>query len=523
MALNNPYAHYYDGEDDATTITLQNSFINDPSLTGQMTVEFHANILGGGYILASGGEHADTRGLYVTTGGSLYLLDGSRRWRILGAEMPHNETHHYAMVWDGDTLKWLVDGVVTNEAGAIGNYRPGIASVFCIGRVTQKAAYYGEFYMDELRIWDHARTQAQIQENMYKTLTGTETGLELYLRFDTGSGSIAVDSSPNGYHGEITGATWVPGLVDLEEDEPSQGQKVTGAITFRGRSSMSLAGVKRATGSIAFRGQSSMFLSAVKTAVGKITFRGGSFMSLVGLVLRELEGVYQISSSEIVSRNQPVLSTDLANYIEVWINPRVPADQAEEVYRSKEPEPIPPGESKAFNLKLDKEPVIEAVASLEGAGANLSITDTKFYSGSAEITVKNSGASEQTCIIVVQARPLELQGRRKIVVKDEESILDHGLVKYTFDSPLVQDEASARDIGKKILWLFSVARANIEIEWRGDPALELADPVQIPEFEKLGVSKKENFYVVRQLLEVVEGGLDATLSGRKIPRLKEGD
>lgn len=277
------------------------------------------------------------------------------------------------------------------------------------------------------------------------------------------------------------------------------------------------------TGSITFRGQSSMSLSAVKTAVGKITFRGGSFMSLIGLVLRELEGVYQISSSEIISRNQPVLSTDLANYIEVWINPRVPADQAEEVYRSKEPEPIPPGESKAFNLKLDKEPVIEAVASLEDAGANLAITDTKFYSGSAEITVRNTGATEQTCIIVVQARPLELQGRRKIVVKDEESILDHGLVKYTFDSPLVQDEASARDIGKKILWLFSVARANIEIEWRGDPALELADPVQIPEFEKLGVSKKENFYVVRQLLEVVEGGLDATLSGRKIPRLKEGD
>src|SRR5690606_37917970 len=156
---------------------------------------------------------------------------------------------------------------------------------------------------------------------------------------------------------------------------------------------------------------------------------GGSFMSLIGLVLRELEGVYQISSSEIVSRNQPVLSTDLANYIEVWINPRVPADQAEVVYRSKEPEPILPGESKAFNLKLDKEPVIEAVASLEDAGANLAITETKFYSGSAEITVTNTGTTEQTCIIVVQARPLELQGRRKIVVKDEESILDHGLVK----------------------------------------------------------------------------------------------
>ena len=260
-----------------------------------------------------------------------------------------------------------------------------------------------------------------------------------------------------------------------------------------------------------------MFLSAVKTAVGKITLRGSSTVDLIGLVLRELEGIYQITSSEITSRDQPVLSTDLANYIEVWINPRVPADRVEEVYRSKEPEPIPPGESKTFSLKLDKEPVIEAVASLEEAGANLSIINTKFYSGSAEITVRNSGATEQTCIIVVQARPLELRGRRKIVEKDEESILDHGLVKYKFDSPLVQDEASARDIGKKILRLFSVARANIEIEWRGDPALELADIVQIPEFEKLGVTKKENFYITKQEFIVESGGLSVNMAGRKVP------
>src|SRR5690606_8547894 len=122
----------------------------------------------------------------------------------------------YAMIWDGDTLKWLVDGIVINETGAEASFRSEVLSYLRIGRPTSRGPFYGKFYMDELRIWDHARTQTQIQDYMYKTLTGTETGLELYYRFDTGSGGIVVDSSPNGYNGTIYGPTWVPGLVDLE-------------------------------------------------------------------------------------------------------------------------------------------------------------------------------------------------------------------------------------------------------------------------------------------------------------------
>ena len=271
------------------------------------------------------------------------------------------------------------------------------------------------------------------------------------------------------------------------------------------------------TGSITFRGRSSMSLSAVKTAVGKITFRGRAILRLIGLVLRELEGIYQISSSEIFSRSQPVLSEDLANHIEVWINPVAPATIAEELYRSNDPEEIPPNESKTFVIEYSKKPAANVSASLENQGVYLSISDEKYYSGSAEITITNSSAQLQTCTIVITGKPLETQGRRKIVVRDENSILDHGLVKYEFDSPLVQNEATAQNIGEKILRLFSIARANIEIEWRGDPMLELADIVKIPEFEKLGISKKENFYITRQEFKIGEGGMEVNMTGRKVP------
>ena len=383
---------------------------------------------------------------------------------------------------NNDVLFWA-DGQPLAMSGTVSwprtTFTAQVGNDTCyIGRRPSSPPSYFRGYIRGLEIW------------------GEDT---LIVRYPTneGTGSVLTDTSGNGYHGTIHGATWV------WVDEPAPGQPVIGSITFRGRSFMSLAGIKHATGSI--------------------TFRGGSFMSLIGLVLRELEGVYQISSSEIISRNQPVLSTDLANYIEVWINPMVPAATAEEIYRSKEAEAIPPGETKTFTVEFDEEPVIEATATLEEAGPNLSIitNETKYFGSTAEIAVYNSGTTEQTCIIVVNGKPLEVQGRRKIVVKDEESILDHGLVKYEFDSPLVQDEASARDIGQKILRLFSVARANIEIKWRGDPALELADICQIPEFEKLGVTKKENFYITRQQFVIEDGGLNVSMAGRKVPKAEE--
>ena len=38
--------------------------------------------------------------------------------------------------------------------------------------------------MDEIRVWDHARTQDQIRANMFTALTGPEPGLAGYWNFD---------------------------------------------------------------------------------------------------------------------------------------------------------------------------------------------------------------------------------------------------------------------------------------------------------------------------------------------------
>lgn len=51
--------------------------------------------------------------------------------------------------------------------------------------------------VDEVRLWNVARSEAEISQNMHKRLNGDEPGLVGYWRFDDGQGVTAADSSPS--------------------------------------------------------------------------------------------------------------------------------------------------------------------------------------------------------------------------------------------------------------------------------------------------------------------------------------
>ena len=58
--------------------------------------------------------------------------------------------------------------------------------------------------MDELRVWDHARTVEEIRGPMYCELSGAEPGLVAYYHFEN-DGEDLLDSSPNANHGRREG------------------------------------------------------------------------------------------------------------------------------------------------------------------------------------------------------------------------------------------------------------------------------------------------------------------------------
>lgn len=60
--------------------------------------------------------------------------------------------------------------------------------------------------IDEVRLWNVARTSLEISESMNIELKGDEPGLVGYWRFDEGSGLLAADSSPSNAPAKLGGA-----------------------------------------------------------------------------------------------------------------------------------------------------------------------------------------------------------------------------------------------------------------------------------------------------------------------------
>jgi hypothetical protein len=70
--------------------------------------------------------------------------------------------------------------------------------------------------IDEVRIWNIARSTQQIRENMHLRLHGNESGLVSYYRFDEGSGTIAHDGSSGANSGTLVNSpTWVTATEPL--------------------------------------------------------------------------------------------------------------------------------------------------------------------------------------------------------------------------------------------------------------------------------------------------------------------
>lgn len=112
------------------------------------------------------------------------------------------EWHHVACVFDNGTMSIYIDGVLDNDSVTSGTaFGSGVRRYGFVGTGSEASTFDGSrgpnsYYdgeLEELRIWNTARSVTEIRENMTQHVGGNDTGLEVYFKFDEGTGSSVTD------------------------------------------------------------------------------------------------------------------------------------------------------------------------------------------------------------------------------------------------------------------------------------------------------------------------------------------
>gem|GEM_PF-2660008 len=115
-------------------------------------------------------------------GGRIDIVDTS------GVTYSNGQWYHLAYVVDpaNNRVRFYRNGLLLSEV----THDFGVTTMQTNDRDLTLARFLGstdaafQGSLDEVRLWSGARSQEQIRENMYQTLKGDESGLDLYYRFD---------------------------------------------------------------------------------------------------------------------------------------------------------------------------------------------------------------------------------------------------------------------------------------------------------------------------------------------------
>jgi len=133
--------------------------------------------------------------------------------------LPLNQWYHVAVVINRPQrlLRLYLNGVLVVEDTSMPNESAKTEAAVEIGALSYNNRFAAG-YIDEVRIWNVARTEEQIRATMFTILPGNEPGLVGYWRFDD-LGNIATDSSPNHSDGKLIGDAH---FVEAELPKPGE-------------------------------------------------------------------------------------------------------------------------------------------------------------------------------------------------------------------------------------------------------------------------------------------------------------
>jgi hypothetical protein len=214
-------ALHFDGVNDyvdtgnAATFNVGNAVTYEAWISPDTTI--------GGFIIAKwvGGAEDIQLGFFVNKI-SFYLHDVFGGIQLYSSpSVPLHQYTHIAATYDASLgiAKIYINGVF-DVSRSVGSSVSNSTGNLFVGFNPVRGDFVAPFkgVIDEVRIWNIARTESEIQSTMNQSLNGNEPGLIGYWKFDEGTGSVTSDATSNQNDGTISGATWVLGTTPVENE-----------------------------------------------------------------------------------------------------------------------------------------------------------------------------------------------------------------------------------------------------------------------------------------------------------------
>lgn len=147
-----------------------------------------------------------------STGMYFHIWNGSMgifRNYTIAATISTTEYSHVAITKSGSNLNFYLNGVLLSTQTNCNNYTSTSNLNATIGaeRYNASSSKFFNGDIDEVRIWNYAKTMTELKDGMCKKITPLTAGLLTYYRFDESTGATTSDQGSVGANGTLTNLT----------------------------------------------------------------------------------------------------------------------------------------------------------------------------------------------------------------------------------------------------------------------------------------------------------------------------